>query len=333
MREFLLTITAAVSRPREISFIVGESSTPPPWSEVAQHPAKITRTFRPEQNPQQNPQQNQQQNQRRIYFSATEKFPASDIRYDSNGNAVFTSIRVDLSQVSQAAGSSAEAAYTRAQAPGIMVPGETYYVHAYASGRSVATHAVRLENYPTPGSTFAPQIGGAAPDNRPGGGTVNLTEFIWGMEGWKGTDGQYVPIIEADEIEAKKGEIFFIPLRTRSPDDWDAAQNTVCVTSHPKKFQFQHSLVDRGYQDVITFGEGNTVTANENAVTFEKSAHLFPKVLADKEQDETFDFLYLPKVGTDGWSHYHQAYFECLNGLAPQIFYGGGAFRFRIIEE
>ncbi len=328
MREFLLTITAAVSRPKEISFIVGESSTPPPWSEVAQHPAKITRTFRPEQNQQQNPQQNQ----RRVYFSATEKFPASDIRYDSNGNAVFTAIRVDLSQ---AGGGSAEAAYTRAQAPGIMVPGETYYVHAYASGRSVATHAVRLENYPTDSSTFARQVGGAAPDDRAGGGTVNLTEFIWGMKGWKGTDGQYVPIIEADEIEAKKGEIFFIPLRTRSPDDWDIPSNTVCVSFHPKLFRFQSSLSGViGYQDVITFGEGNTVTANENAVTFEKSAHLFPKVLADKEQDETFDFLYLPKVGTDGWSYYHQAFFSCRNVITPQIGYRGvGQFRFRIIEE
>ncbi len=322
MREFLLTITAAVSRPKEISFIVGESSTPPPWSEVENHPAKITRTFRPEQN------------QRRVYFSATEKFPASDIRYDSNGNAVFTSIRVDLSQVSQAAGSSAEAAYTRAQAPGIMVPGETYYVHAYASGSTVATHAVRLENYPTDSSTFARQVGGAAPDDRPGGETVNLTEFIWGMKGWKGANGQYVPIIEADEIEAKKSEIFFIPLRTRSPDDWDAASNTVCVNSHPKKFRFRSSPVDTSYQNVIIFGEGNTVTANENAVTFEKSAHLFPKVLADKERDETFDFLYLPKVGTDGWSYYHQAYFLCLNGPVPQIGYiEAGNFRFRIIEE
>ncbi len=331
MREFLLTITAAVSRPKDISFIVGESSAPPPWSEVAQHPAKITRTFRPEQNQQQNPQQNPQQNQRRIYFSATEKFPASDIRYDSNGNAVFTAIRVDLSQ---AGGGSAEAAYTRAQAPGIMVPGETYYVHAYASGRSVATHAVRLENYPTDSSTFARQVGGAAPDDRPGGETVNLTEFIWGMKGWKGANGQYVPIIEADEIEAKKSEIFFIPLRTRSPDDWDAASNTVCVTSHPKKFQFQSSPVDTSYQDVITFREGNTVTANENAVTFEKSAHLFPKVLADKEQDETFDLLYLPKAGTDGWSHYHQANFKCTKGFLPQIGSRGvGKFRFRIIEE
>ncbi len=326
MREFLLTITAAVSRPKEISFIVGESSTPPPWSEVAQHPAKITRTFRPEQNP----QQNQQQNQRRIYFSATEKFRASAIRYDSDGNAVFTAIHVDLSQ---AAGSSAEAAYTRARAPGIMVPGETYYVHAYASGRSVATHAVRLENYPTDSSTFARQVGGAAPDDRPGGAAVSFSEFIWGMEGWKGANGQYVPIIEADEIEAKKGEIFFIPLRTRSPDDWDAASNTICVTYHPKKFQFRHSLVNRRYQDVIAFSEGNPIVANENAVTFEKSAHLFPKVLADKERDETFDFLYLPKVGTDGWSHYHRPYFECMNGLAPQISYGGGDFRFRIIEE
>ncbi len=181
MREFLLTISPDGSS--TITFIASKSATAPEWATVESNAAKITRTF--------------SGSPREIYFSLTDAYDGS---WDGSPRVFL----VDLSQAS-----SEEVTHTEAQAPGMMIPGETYYVHAYSDGAAIGSSmGVTLLSYPADSELSDQMTGTQAFDNSSPFADDYLANYSYRMAEWlkPGSTKEFRPIEMGEEL-------FLLPIR------------------------------------------------------------------------------------------------------------------------
>ncbi len=334
MREFLLTArvaASALSEKKEIAFIVGESAEAPAWNTVENNPAILRRAFTADEN------------ERQIYFSATERLPENTITQATDGNPIIRGAEVDLSLAN---GKANELRYTREHAPGIMVPGQTYYVHAYSEGKLLKTQAVATKDYPAGSTGLEDQLGGSG--TRTSG--ANVYEFLWGMDDWKTGSGHNFSKLN---VEGRKGEIYFLPVRYHSAIDWDLSgtTNTYCTAQVGRNFQFNGKALSRsdfgiqklnflstkGTPDTVSLTTRDFVADTDypeitDVFTFYKSAYLFPTVFDNSEYDEVFDFVVLMRVGSYTYKIDQQG---CLKAppLQPALSNSGVAFQLTPITE
>ncbi len=185
MREFLLTVSPNGSG--TITFVASDSASAPVWGTVENNAAKITRTF--------------SGSSRKIYFSLTNAY---DGTWDRSNQAT-----IDLSQP----GSAGEAEETRTQAPGVMIPGESYYVHAYLGGATVGSStAVTLLSQPSDGDLPKQIDSTSTPprsfDNSSPFANNSLANYSYRMAEWlkPGSDREFRDIEIGEEI-------FLLPIR------------------------------------------------------------------------------------------------------------------------
>ncbi len=210
MREFLLTITAAVSRPTEITFIVSESKSAPGWNRVKDNPTKLVRTFSNKQ-------------PREVYFSATDQLPTDSPLLNENGSNLMT---VDLSSELDGVA-------------GVMNPDSQYYVHAYADAKHIASsEQITTADYP---SSLPEQYDGNTTESATD--TLSISNFNWGTQMWN--RGERIPAtynasageLQRHTVEVRQGEFALFAERFMLPADADdtySSNTSICSGNTPQ---------------------------------------------------------------------------------------------------
>ncbi len=281
MREFLLTVTVNnLTTEQNIDFLVGESSTALCSSEAEEHPAKLTRKF------------TVANNSREIYFSATSAFSANSELLNSTERPSGKVIEIDLSQ---AGGATAEATYTKNQAPGIMVPGQTYYVHVYSDGDYIGKQAVTTAAYP--GSSVFGKLFDDSNTNDPpapsAGGPVNYNEhYLWGQQMWYDTSGNY------RGVEVRTDEINLMPLRFMQPLDQTIASANHGRCTKPTNIMFFIS----GSEYVMTINGTSLggISGERSLIWFRDSENI--AITPSNKRDNSFDAMLFSKGNNSSYN-------------------------------
>ncbi len=279
LREFLLTVTlSSVAEKQELSFIVSQSAEAPAWCDVKSNPAKLTRAF------------TSQKSERRVYFSATNKF--------TENSPLLQEEHLTQIDLSQAGSTAAEVAYTRTSAPGIMVPGETYYVHAYNRGSFLKSQEVQTKDYPA-SSAFKEQLGTSVPTpdtNFGETGSLTMRRYLWGQQMWLDSNYAY------RKVEIRTDELNLLPFRFMNPLDASVSDSdfTACMT--PSDLEIQTNSRG-GFFDMIRIRRIVDVTGDRapdislySAIHFTKSVVAFEHsgniaINPSDKKNQVFDWM------------------------------------------
>ncbi len=270
MRAFLLTVRITkVSQKVLLNFIVGESQSPPEWSAVKDSPARLTRAFSP------------QQSQRSIYFSATDKYRAIDSAHE-----------VDFD------GQADEVDYTRTQAPGIMIPGQTYYVHVFSQesqgqARYLKSQMLTTAAYPTTG--FPAQHDGTSNGRQPTDGKYYISPYMWGMDGWKepGVSGSEYENSRFSGIEVNPDELYLLPARLLFPLNQPPGSNSPCF-SPPLNLLIQIAPTDDSLTAVAQYAfrlQSSAQSIGKPNYRFLNTAHVFSGTPALLSSTKSLEFV------------------------------------------